>query len=158
MPVRFISGGHRMTRRKPPTCHKSMTKFDHLMFYRVPLIKSLNSKKDIKYNGQKRRKHKRRAWPTKHRKHQATWATLDPLHTQFELMWSARIRSASSNHDCTFNTQSSYHDCTFSKQSSSHDCTFSTQSHNHDCTFNTRTVVTMFIWYFNFHSFQNMMK
>jgi hypothetical protein len=23
------------------------------MFYRVPLIKSLNSKKDIKYNGQK---------------------------------------------------------------------------------------------------------
>ena len=38
------------------------------MFYRVPLIKSLNSKKDIKYNGQKRRKHKPWPWSTKHRK------------------------------------------------------------------------------------------
>ena len=28
------------------------------MFYRVPLIKSLNSKKESNYNGQKRRKHK----------------------------------------------------------------------------------------------------
>ena len=38
------------------------------MFYRVPLIKSLNSKKDSKYNGQKRRKHKGWPWSTKHRK------------------------------------------------------------------------------------------
>jgi hypothetical protein len=60
----------------------------------------------------------------------------DPLQTKFELTWSGRIRSASSNHDCTFNTQNS----------------------NHDCTFSTRTVVTMLISYFNFHSFQNMMN
>jgi hypothetical protein len=28
-------------------------KFDRLMFYRVPLIKSLNSKKDSNHNGKK---------------------------------------------------------------------------------------------------------
>ena len=82
----------------------------------------------------------------------------DPLQTKFELMWSGRIRSASSNHDCTFNTQSSNHDCTFSTQSRNHDCTFNTQSRNHDCIFNTRTVVTMLISYFNFNSFQNIMN
>jgi hypothetical protein len=70
-----------------------------------------------------------------------------PFTNKIELMWSGRIRSASSNHDCTFNTQSS-----------NHDCTFNTQSSNHDCTFNTRTVVTVLISYFNFHSFQNIMK
>ena len=73
-------------------------------------------------------------------------------------MWSGRIRSASSNHDCTFNTQNSNHDCTFNTQNSNHDCTFNTQSCNYDCTFNTRTVVTMLISYFNFHSFQNIMN
>ena len=60
--------------------------------------------------------------------------------------------------DCTFNTQSSNHDCTLNTQSSNHDCTFNTQRRNHDCTFSTRTVVNMLVSYFNFHSFQNMMK
>jgi hypothetical protein len=41
--------------------NQSLTKCDHLMFYRVPLIKSINAKKDSKYNDQKGRKHKR--WP-----------------------------------------------------------------------------------------------
>ena len=68
------------------------------------------------------------------------------------------LNTQCNNHDCSFNTQSSYHDCTFNTQCSNQGCTFNIQNSNHDCTFTTRTVVTMLVSYFNFHSFQNMMK
>jgi hypothetical protein len=32
----FIGGGNRRTRRKPPTCHKSLTNFNHIMLYTSP--------------------------------------------------------------------------------------------------------------------------
>jgi hypothetical protein len=35
--VSFIGGGNRSSRRKPPTCHKSLTKVDHIMLCRVHL-------------------------------------------------------------------------------------------------------------------------
>ena len=35
--VSFICGGNRSTRRKPPTCHKSLTRLDHIMLHRVHL-------------------------------------------------------------------------------------------------------------------------
>ena len=37
MAVSFIGGGNRSSRRKPPTCHKSLTKVYHIMLYRVHL-------------------------------------------------------------------------------------------------------------------------
>ena len=33
----FIGGGKRNTRRKPPTCRKSLTNFYHIILYRVHL-------------------------------------------------------------------------------------------------------------------------
>jgi hypothetical protein len=35
--VSFIDGGNRSTRRKPPTCPKSLKKLYHIMLYRVHL-------------------------------------------------------------------------------------------------------------------------
>ena len=35
--VSFIGGGNQRTRRKPPTCRKSLTTLDHIMLYRVHL-------------------------------------------------------------------------------------------------------------------------
>jgi len=35
--VSFIGGGNQSTRRKPPTCRKSLTNFYHIMLYRVHL-------------------------------------------------------------------------------------------------------------------------
>jgi hypothetical protein len=37
--VNLIFGGNRSTRRKPPTCRKSLTNFYHIMLYRVYSIK-----------------------------------------------------------------------------------------------------------------------
>ena len=33
--VSFVCGGNGSTRRKPPTCHKSLTTLSHIMLYRV---------------------------------------------------------------------------------------------------------------------------
>jgi hypothetical protein len=33
--VNVIGGGNPCTQRKPPTCHKSLTNFFHIMLYRV---------------------------------------------------------------------------------------------------------------------------
>ena len=37
MPIRFIGGGNQSTKRKSPTCHKSLTNSYHIMLYRVHL-------------------------------------------------------------------------------------------------------------------------
>ena len=34
--VSFVGGGNQSTRRKPPSCHKSLTNFYHIMLYTSP--------------------------------------------------------------------------------------------------------------------------